>query len=71
MSDLWKEMRAEQDHRIHVEFAHFSNFNHFRLFMEYAVMNADSLGLNEVELQMLIKFITGEFEHIEEENKQE
>ena len=32
---------------IHVEFAHFSSLDFFRIFEQYAVKNADSLGMNE------------------------
>ena len=35
---------------MHVEFGHYSNFEHFELFVKYAAMNADSLGMNEVEM---------------------
>lgn len=35
------------DHRIHVEFAHFSRIDFFELFEKHAVRNADSLGMNE------------------------
>lgn len=34
-------------HKIHVEFAHFSNLDFFSLFEKYAVQKADSLGMNE------------------------
>lgn len=40
----------------HVELAHFSSFDHFKLFEKYAVRNADSLGMNEVEMQMLLDY---------------
>jgi len=33
-----------------VEFGHFSKIEHFELFEKYAVENADSLGMNEVEM---------------------
>jgi ADP-dependent phosphofructokinase/glucokinase len=35
------------DHRIHVEFAHFSRMDFFSLFDKYVVKHADSLGMNE------------------------
>lgn len=46
---LWLDMKKEQgtDHRIHVEFAHFSRLDFFSLFDKYAVSHADSLGMNE------------------------
>jgi len=40
---------------IHVEFGHFSDMAHFKLFETYAVKNADSLGMNEIEIKMLLK----------------
>ena len=42
-------MKSEEgvDHRIHVEFAHFSSLDFFKLFDNYVVRNADSLGMNE------------------------
>lgn len=40
-------MRKLSDHRIHVEFAHFSRNDYFDLFEKYTVKNADSLGMNE------------------------
>ena len=39
-----------KDHRIHVEFAHFSRNDFYQLFEEYVVKNADSVGMNEQEL---------------------
>jgi len=51
----------------HVEFGHFSSIDHFQLFEKYAVRNADSLGMNEVELQVLIDFWNGDLEDINEE----
>ena len=53
-------MRAEPktDHRIHVEFAHFSNIEFFELFEKFAVRNADSLGMNEQELTMILDYWT-------------
>ena len=46
----------------HVEFGHYSNLEHFKLFVKYAVANADSLGMNEVEVQMLLDFWQSEKE---------
>jgi ADP-dependent phosphofructokinase/glucokinase len=48
------------DHRIHVEFAHFSNLEFFKLFEKYAVRHADSVGMNEQELVMLLDLWEGE-----------
>ena len=45
---------------IHVEFGHFSNQEIFELFDKYAVRNADSLGMNEVEMKLLIDAWTNE-----------
>lgn len=36
-----------------MEFGHFSKFDHFLLFNEHAVKNADSLGMNELEMMLL------------------
>lgn len=46
LEKYWKELK-NKDHRIHVEFAHFSNLDFFRIFEKYAVTHADSLGMNE------------------------
>ena len=46
--------RGEQ-HMLHVEFGHFSNQRAFELFEQYAVRNADSLGMNEVEMHILLE----------------
>jgi ADP-dependent phosphofructokinase/glucokinase len=46
LEKYWKELKSK-DHRIHVEFAHFSNLDFFRIFEKYAVTHADSLGMNE------------------------
>jgi len=56
MAQLWFETHQYdrgpngERHVYHVEFGHYSNLEHFKLFEQYAVRNADSLGLNEVEL---------------------
>jgi len=52
---------------MHVEFGHYSNIEHFELFVKYAAMNADSLGMNEVEMQMLLDYWNGELGDINEE----
>ena len=73
MAQTWKKMRREEigpngeRHVMHVEFGHYSNFEHFELFVKYAVMNADSLGMNEVEMQMLLDYWNGELGDINEE----
>lgn len=43
----------------HVEFGHFSNLDSFVLFEKYAVRNADSLGMNEVEMKLLLDYWDG------------
>lgn len=40
---------------MHVEFGHFYNIEHFELFERYAVSNADSLGVNEVEIKRILQ----------------
>jgi len=56
MAKEWALMKKQSPaHMIHVEFGHFSDMAHFRLFETYAVKNADSLGMNEVEIKMLLK----------------
>lgn len=64
--ELWQDMKKQkdQDHRIHVEFAHFSRLDFFDIFEKYAVKNADSLGMNEQELILLLDFWNGELEDI-------
>jgi ADP-dependent phosphofructokinase/glucokinase len=52
---------------IHVEFGHYSDLQHFQLFEKYAVRNADSLGMNEVEMQMLLDYWSGDLNDINEE----
>lgn len=49
---MWEDLGSK--HVKHVEFGHFSDLEHFKLFNKYAVQNADSLGMNEVELYTLI-----------------
>lgn len=45
----------DPEHMIHVEFAHFSNKEFFELFERHVVRHADSLGMNEQELIMLLE----------------
>lgn len=40
---------------IHVEFAHFSNLEFFKLFDKHVVRQADSLGMNEQELVLILE----------------
>jgi len=44
------------DHRIHLEFADFSDEKFFKLFEKYIVRNANSLGMNEQEMNMLLSY---------------
>jgi ADP-dependent phosphofructokinase/glucokinase len=65
MANLWAQLRRDrgpngEKHMIHVEFGHFSNQEIFELFDKYAVRNADSLGMNEVEMKLLIDAWTNE-----------
>lgn len=43
---------------IHVEFGHFSSKTAFELFDLYAVRNADSLGMNEIEMKLILDLWT-------------
>ena len=72
MRDVWLDTKDSkgpegQEHMYHVEFGHFSSIGHFSLFEKYAVRNADSLGLNEVELQTIVEFWNNDLEDINEE----
>jgi len=49
-------MQTKGDHRIHVEFADFSSIEFFKLFEKHVVRNANSLGMNEQEMLMLLDF---------------
>lgn len=42
------------DHRIHVEFADFQKMEFFNLFEKHVVKHANSLGMNEQEMMMLL-----------------
>ena len=71
MAHEWESMRKlkgpkGEKHTIHVEFGHFSNIESFRIFEKYAVRNADSLGMNELEMKMLNDYWTGQLEDINE-----
>ena len=73
MAKTWNKLRRHdigpngERHVMHVEFGHYSNIEHFELFVKYAAMNADSLGMNEVEMQMLLDYWNGELGDINEE----
>jgi len=41
----------------------------FELFEKYVVRNADSLGMNEVELQLLVDYWSGTFTDINQERE--
>lgn len=45
-----------------MEFAHFSNLDFFKLFEKYVVRHADSVGMNEQELVMLLDMWEGKLE---------
>jgi ADP-dependent phosphofructokinase/glucokinase len=49
-------MRKSGNHIIHLEFADFSSFNFFKLFEKYVVREANSLGMNEIEIRMLLRY---------------
>jgi len=53
-------MRKQDDHRIHVEFADFSSIEFFKIFEKYVVRNANSLGMNEQEMAMILNFWANE-----------
>lgn len=56
MAELWAQMRTTGDHRIHAEFGDFSNVEFFKVFEKHAVRNANSLGMNEQEIKMLLRY---------------
>jgi ADP-dependent phosphofructokinase/glucokinase len=61
MVSLWQDLKNEplgpngEKHVFHVEFGHFYNMDHFKLYEEYAVRNAHSLGMNEAEMKLLMQ----------------
>lgn len=63
MQREWAKLSARRD-VIHAEFAHFSSLDFFELFEKHAVMHADSLGLNEQELFLLLDYWEGKLEVI-------
>lgn len=65
MANEWQKMRLKSDkHKIHVEFGHFSKIEAFQAFEKYAVRNADSLGMNEIEMKMLLDYWKGDLHDI-------
>lgn len=61
MQTEWAKLSARGD-MIHAEFAHFSSLDFFSLFEKHAVMHADSLGMNEQELFLLLDYWEGKLE---------
>jgi ADP-dependent phosphofructokinase/glucokinase len=73
MATEWEQMRTlrgprGEQHMIHVEFGHFSNLESFKVFEKYAVRNADSLGMNELEMKMLLDYWKGDLHNINEKS---
>jgi len=73
MASEWEKMRKirgpkGEQHIIHVEFGHFSSIESFKVFEKYAVRNADSLGMNELELKMLLDYWKGDLKDINEKS---
>jgi ADP-dependent phosphofructokinase/glucokinase len=66
MVKLWSELERPGN-MVHVEFGHFSHLQHFELFDKYAVRNADSLGMNEVEMKLLLDLWTGNLADINDQ----
>jgi ADP-dependent phosphofructokinase/glucokinase len=62
-------MKQTGDHRIHAEFASFNNLQTFELFEKYVVRNSDSLGMNEVEVQLLVDYWSGTLTDINQEQE--
>lgn len=63
MASLWNNFERSKN-MIHVEFGHFSNREHFELFDKFAVRNANSLGMNEVEMKLLLDLWQGNLHDI-------
>lgn len=56
MNEHWSNLRSKDPKTvIHVEFGHFYDPEHFNLFEEFAIRKADSLGMNEVEVKVLLQ----------------
>ena len=53
---------------IHVEFGHFSSKSAFELFDLYAVRNADSLGMNEIEMKLILDLWTSNLSDIKDDS---
>ena len=62
LEEHWLSLKRSGDHRIHVEFAHFSSLDFFKLFEKHAVKHADSLGMNEQELILLLDYWEGKLD---------
>lgn len=72
MAAHWQGMRQHSPaHMIHVESGHFSSLSAFALFEKYAVSNADSLGLNELEMVTLLDYWKGSLNDINAESDSE
>jgi ADP-dependent phosphofructokinase/glucokinase len=74
MTSLWSELREKGaknglKHKIHVESGHFSNLQIYELYVKYAVENADSLGMNESELNLLSKYWSNALKDINSDAK--
>lgn len=75
MTKLWSELRypSKSDsrrHVIHVESGHFSNTQIYELYVKYAVENADSLGMNEQELNLLTGYWKGHITNVNHSQNQ-
>lgn len=56
--------KLDANHRIHVEFAHFSKMEFYELFEKHVVQHADSFGMNEQELKQLLDYWSGDLKHL-------
>ena len=52
-------MREKAPQAIHVEFADFTDHKFFNIFVQHVVQKANSLGMNEQELLMLLEYWDG------------
>lgn len=58
-AELWQQMKSRSEDEkskpmIHIEFADFNDEDFFALYDKYVIRHADSLGMNEQELQMAL-----------------
>ena len=53
----WEEIRAKEPQSIHVELVTFSNREIYEHFVKNLILNADSLGTNEQEMQTLHSYL--------------